>query len=76
MLVGSAMVMPSVGPWVREIRVRDASGAFRTIFLATRPDAVYALHFIRKSSQKIAQREGRHSLPAVQCLALLRSGVA
>jgi len=49
--------MPSVGPGVREIRVRDASGAFRTIYLATRPEAVYVLHCFRKTSPKTAQRD-------------------
>jgi phage-related protein len=32
--------MSSVGPGVREIRVRDANGIYRTIYLATRPEAV------------------------------------
>jgi len=32
--------MPSIGAGVRENRVRDASGASRTIYLATRPEAV------------------------------------
>ena len=49
--------MPSVGVGVKEIRVRDASGAFRTIYLATRPEAVFVLHCFRKSSQKTAQRD-------------------
>jgi phage-related protein len=34
--------MSSVGTGVREIRIRDSTGAFRTIYLATRPEAVYA----------------------------------
>jgi phage-related protein len=29
--------MSSVGPGVREIRIRESSGAFRCIYLATRP---------------------------------------
>lgn len=49
--------MSSVGIGVREIRIRDASGAFRTIYLATRPEAVYVLHCFRKTSQKAAQRD-------------------
>jgi len=32
--------MKAVGPGVTELRVRDASGAFRVIYLATRPEAV------------------------------------
>jgi phage-related protein len=47
--------MPSIGIGVREIRVRDPSGAFRTIYLATRPEAIYVLHCFRKKSQKTAR---------------------
>lgn len=49
--------MPSIGAGVREIRVRDASGAFRTIYLATRREAVYVLHCFRKKSQKTARED-------------------
>ena len=49
--------MPSIGAGVREIRVRDASGAFRTIYLATRPEAIYVLHCFRKKSQKTARED-------------------
>jgi len=49
--------MPTIGPGVREIRVRDASGAFRVIYLATRVDAVHVLHAFQKKSQKTPQRD-------------------
>ena len=49
--------MPSIGPGVREIRVRDPSGAFRTIYLATRPEAVYVLHCFRKKTAKTALQD-------------------
>jgi phage-related protein len=61
--------MPSIGAGVREIRVRDASGAFRTIYLATRTEAVYVLHCFRKKTQKTSQsdielaRQRLHRLP-------------
>jgi len=32
--------MPSIAAGVRKIQVRDASGAFRTIYLTTRPEAI------------------------------------
>jgi len=48
--------MPTVGPGVREIRVRDASGAFGLIYVAALADAVHVLHAFRKTSQKTAQR--------------------
>ncbi len=44
--------MKTVGPGVKEIRVRDATGAYRVIYLATRPEAVYVLHCFQKKTQK------------------------
>jgi len=40
--------MKIVGPGVNEIRVRDADGAYRVIYLAARPEAVYVLHCFQK----------------------------
>lgn len=47
--------MPGIGPGVREIRIWDRTGAFRTIYLASLPEAVYVLHFCQKTSQKTEQ---------------------
>ena len=47
--------MPAVGTGVREIRVRDSSGAYRTIYLAARAEGVYVLHCFRKKSAKTAR---------------------
>jgi phage-related protein len=44
--------MPSIGPGVREIRVRDSSRAYPTIYLATRVEGIYVLHCFRKKSVK------------------------
>jgi phage-related protein len=44
--------MKTVGAGVNEIRVRDATGAFRVIYLATRPDGVYVLHCFQKKTRK------------------------
>ena len=44
--------MKTVGPGVKEIRARDATGAYRVIYLATRPEAVYVLHCFQKKTQK------------------------
>ncbi|UVO55960.1 type II toxin-antitoxin system RelE/ParE family toxin [Sphingomonas sp. SUN039] len=49
--------MKTVGPGVREIRVRDASGAYRVIYLATLADCVLVLHAFEKKTQKTAQRD-------------------
>ena len=43
--------MKTVGPGVREIRVSDVTGAFRTIYVANRPEAIYVLHAFQKKSQ-------------------------
>ena len=42
--------MTTIGPGVREIRIRDASGAFRVIYLATLPDRVLVLHAFQKKT--------------------------
>lgn len=49
--------MSSVGPGVREIRVRASSGAFRAIYLATLAHRVYVLHCFQKKSQQTARHD-------------------
>lgn len=49
--------MKTVGNSVREIRVRDASGAFRVIYLATLPERVLVLHAFQKKTQKTGQAD-------------------
>ena len=49
--------MPSIGPGVKEIRLRDATGAFRIIYIATRPEGIYVLHCFQKKSQKTNVRD-------------------
>ena len=49
--------MPTIGAGVREIRIRDATGAYRLIYIATLADAIHVLHAFRKTSQKTAQRD-------------------
>jgi phage-related protein len=44
--------MTSIGPGVREIRVREKDGAFRVIYIATFVNAVYVLHCFQKKTQK------------------------
>jgi len=43
--------MQAVGAGVREIRVRDESGAFRVLYVAKFVDAVYVLHCFQKKTQ-------------------------
>ena len=49
--------MPSIGAGVQEIRIRDAAGAFRVIYVAKFTDAVYVLHCFRKTSQKTSKTD-------------------
>ncbi|TLY66878.1 MAG: type II toxin-antitoxin system RelE/ParE family toxin [Gammaproteobacteria bacterium] len=48
--------MSTVGPGVREIRVRESSGIFR-IYLATRPEGIYVLHCFQKKTRKTSQQD-------------------
>ena len=48
--------MPSIGSGVREIRV-TIGGAFRVVYLATRPEGVYVLHCFQKKSQQTAKHD-------------------
>ncbi|KWF29796.1 type II toxin-antitoxin system RelE/ParE family toxin [Burkholderia pseudomultivorans] len=47
--------MRTIGPGVREIRIRDASGAFRIVYVATFAEAVYVLHCFRKQSARTSR---------------------
>lgn len=49
--------MPTVGSGVREIRIRESSGAFRCIYLATRPEGIYVLHCFQKKTRKTSQQD-------------------
>ena len=49
--------MVTIGTGVREIRAKDASGIFRTIYLATRAEAIYVLHYFQKKTQQTSQRD-------------------
>ena len=49
--------MKTVGAGVREIRIREALGAFRVIYLATMPDRVLVLHAFQKKTQQTAQKD-------------------
>jgi phage-related protein len=49
--------MPGIGKGVEELRVRDASGAFRVIYTTRMADAVYVLHAFQKKSRATSQRD-------------------
>jgi len=49
--------MPSIGAGVREIRVRERTGAFRVIYVATFADVIYVLHAFQKKTRQTAKRD-------------------
>lgn len=44
--------MTSIGRGVKEIRIRDAAGAFRVIYIAKFADAIYVLSIASKRRQR------------------------
>lgn len=62
--------MPVVGPGVEEIRIRDASGAYRVIYTARLADAIYVLHAFQKKTQATSKQD--IELAATRFAALLR----
>jgi phage-related protein len=49
--------MPTIGVGVREIRIREASGAFRIVYLATLEDRVLVLHAFQKKTQATPKKD-------------------
>src|SRR3546814_11979625 len=49
--------MQTVGQGVREIRIREASGEFRVIYLATLEDRVLVLHSCQHNTQATAKKK-------------------
>ena len=49
--------MQGIGPGVREIRIGEASGAFRVIYVASIADAVYVLHVFQKKTRRTSLRD-------------------
>lgn len=49
--------VPAIGKGVEELRVRDASGAYRVIYPARRKDGVYVLHAFKKKTRRIPKAD-------------------
>lgn len=49
--------MPTVGVGAREIRVRDAAGQYRVIYVASFRTAIYVLHAFQKGSRKTSRAD-------------------
>ena len=46
-----------VGPGTREIQIREASGAYRVMYVAKFEEAVYVLHCFQKKTQATSRRD-------------------
>lgn len=49
--------MTNVGRGVIEIKIKEASGAYRVFYVASQRDAVYVLHCFQKKSQQTDKRD-------------------
>ncbi len=49
--------MSTIGQGVREIRIRDADGAFRVIYVSKFETAIYVLHCFQKKTQKTSRED-------------------
>ena len=61
--------MSSVGPGVRELRVRDDTNIYRSIYVTNLDDAVYVLHVFTKRTRRTPTRDirlARSRLKALQ----------
>lgn len=47
--------MNTIGISVREIRIRDATGLFRVIYVAKFANAIYVLHCFQKKTEKTSK---------------------
>jgi phage-related protein len=49
--------MTTIGSGVKEVRLKDNSGAYRVIYVATFAEAVFVLHAFQKKSQLTPKRD-------------------
>lgn len=49
--------MRSIGPGAMEIRIKEASGQFRIIYVAKFADAVHVLHAFQKKTRKTSGKD-------------------
>ena len=49
--------MATIGPGVREIRLRDEAGAFRLIYIAKFLEAVYVFHCFNKKTRQTPAKD-------------------
>lgn len=49
--------MPTIGVGVREIRIRESSGAWRVIYVASIGSTIHVLHAFQKKTQRTRQSD-------------------
>ncbi|BAN36181.1 hypothetical protein SCD_n02373 [Sulfuricella denitrificans skB26] len=49
--------IPTIGQGVREIRICDAAGAFRIVYVAKFTNAIYVIHCFQKKTQKTSKTD-------------------
>jgi len=49
--------MSAIGPGVLELRLRDATGAFRMIYVAKFEQAIFVLHCFQKKTQTTSKND-------------------
>ncbi|CAN7709547.1 type II toxin-antitoxin system RelE/ParE family toxin [Pseudoduganella sp. LjRoot289] len=49
--------MGAVGAGIKEIRLRDETGAFRVIYVAKFADAIYVLHCFQKKTKQTSKHD-------------------
>ena len=47
----------TVGPGVREIRIKEAGGTYRVVYVAKFEEAIYVLHAFQKKTRKTAGKD-------------------
>lgn len=63
-----------VGTGVREIRIREADGAFRVMYVAKFADAVYVLHCFQKKTQATTKQDKEIVSARYRAIARQRKG--
>lgn len=49
--------MSTIGPGVREIRIRDEKGIFRVVYVTRFADAIFVLHCFQKKTQATSRAD-------------------
>jgi phage-related protein len=63
-----------VGAGTREIRIRDAGGIYRVMYLAKFEEAIYVLHCFRKKTQVTSKQDKAISAARYRAVVSARKG--